>query len=114
MIMGETVLIELRTTGVIDPYGNEVVAYSSPIRVENVLVGRGTQRDDSEQGRPDAMQTDITFCMPREWSQDLRGALITRGAKRYEVVGDPTDYTDANLPPAIPWNIRVGAVYRDG
>lgn len=114
MIEGEAVYIELRQTGALDPYGNESVTYSSPMRVEGVLVGRGNQYDESEQGRPDAMRTDVTFCMPRDWTKDLRGALIKRGTKRYEVVGDPIEYTAVNLPPGIPWNIRVGAVYRDG
>lgn len=114
MISGETVKVSCLTKGVEDAFGNEVESYSDPESVENVLVGRGNQYDEYEGGRPDAMRTDITFCFPRGWSKDLRGARIKRKGKTYEVVGDPVEYTEANLPPGIPWNIRVGAVWRDG
>lgn len=114
MIYGETVQVELIERGGRDAFGNDIEAYAAPVSVENVLVGRGNAYDEAEQGRPDAIRTDISFCFPREWSADLREAVITRKGKRYVVVGDPVEYTDANLPPGIAWNIKAGAVRRDG
>lgn len=114
MIAGETVYVSLLTKGVEDAYGNAADVYGTPVAVENVLVGRGNQFDETEAGRPDAIRSDISFCFPRGWSADLRGARITRDGKTYEVVGEPTEYTDVNLPPAIPWNIKAQAVRRDG
>ena len=114
MIMGETVTVELLELEQEDAFGNAEESYSEPIEVENVLVGRGNQYDEREDGRPNEMRTDILFCFPNEWQYDLRNAVITRKGKSYKVVGDPTEYTQENIPPGIPWNMRVGAVRHDG
>ena len=114
MIAGELVEVSLLTKGERDAYGNQADVYGEFMPVQNVLVGRDDQRDGTRGGMPDAVSSDITFCFPREWTADLRGARVRRGGKTYEVTGDPARYTDENLPPGIPWNIRVRAVYRDG
>lgn len=114
MIAGETVYVSLLTKGEEDAYGNKADVYSEFAPVENVLVGRADQSDETDRGTPDAVRADITFCFPREWTGELRGARVRRGGKEYEIIGDPMRYTDANLPPDIPWNIRTRAVYRDG
>ena len=114
MIAGETVLVSLLSKGAEDAYGNKADVYNAFEPVDNVLVGRADQRDESQAGAPDAVRADLTFCFPRGWSQDLRAAHIQRNGKVYEVIGDPMEYTDANVPPGIPWNIRARAVWRDG
>ena len=115
MIIGETVLVELRTMNAVDAYNNATPRYSAPVTVQNVLCGRTSQHGEVEPGRPYEFSETRTFCFPKGFDSDLRGALITRApGDKYEVVGDPTDYTTANLPPLIPWNLKVEAVRRDG
>lgn len=108
-IKGETVTVRLRSFGQIDGLGNGAVVYSEPVEVENVLVSKGRQYDRVEAGQVHSYQSDIAFCFPRGYTEDLRGALITRGDRTYEVVGHPSELTDANIPPAIEWNIRAEA-----
>lgn len=108
-IKGETVTVRLRSFGQIDGLGNGAVVYSEPIEVDNVLVSKGTHAEYVEAGGIYSDQSDIAFCFPRGYTADLRGALITRDGTTYEVVGDPSELTDANIPPAIEWNIRAGA-----
>ena len=115
MIQGETVTVQARIFGRRDPYGNEIKEYEQPVKVAGVLCGRRTQRDEYEGGRPYAFSETFTFCFPKSYKGDLRGALITRDqGDVYEVVGDPTRYTEANLPGLVPYNIKVEAVRRDG
>lgn len=114
MIVGELVEVSTLSKGQEDAYGNKADVYGKFVPVDNVLVGRDDARDAIQRGAPDAEHSDITFCFPREWTKDLRGAHIRRGGKMYEVIGDPARYTDENIPPGIPWNIRVRAVWRDG
>lgn len=114
MIHGETVSVALREFGAVDEYGNDAEAYSEPFEVENVLVGRPDSRDRIEDGQPYAVESDIRFCFPKGFSADLRGALVTRKGAVYKVVGEPMEYTEENLPPLLPWNIRAEAVRRDG
>lgn len=108
-IKGETVAVSLRSFGETDGLGNGAVVYSDPVEVDNVLVSKGRQYDRVSQGQVYSYQSDIAFCFPRGYTEDLRGARITRGGKTYEVVGDPSELTDANIPPAIEWNIRAEA-----
>lgn len=113
MIQGETVTVQLRQFGAVDAYGNPAKVYAAPATIANVLVGRRTPRTDETGSHPYAIEDGCVFCFPRDFTGDLRGALITRGERVYEVDGDPIEYTSANLPP-LPWNIRVEAVRRDG
>ncbi|HCG61415.1 MAG TPA: hypothetical protein DEV22_03235 [Collinsella sp.] len=116
MIHGETVTVALRQWGEEDELGNPAESFAEPIEVSDVLVGRGTTRDDAEGGRPSAISSDKSFCFPRGWSADLRGAIVTRTrtGEAYEIVGDPTSITDENIPPGIRWNIKAEGVRRDG
>ena len=114
MIKGETVTIRLRDFGAYDTYGHAVVAYSAPITVANVLVGKGQQRTEVSGGQPYAYEADVRFCFPKGFDHDLRGALVTRRGLTYEIVGNPQEYTEANLPSALPWNISADAVVHDG
>lgn len=113
MIQGETVTVQLRQFGAVDAYGNPARVYAAPVTVENVLIGRCTPRADETGAHPYAIEDGCVFCFPRDYTGDLRGALITRDGSTYEVDGDPMEYTAANLPP-LPWNIKVEAVRRDG
>ena len=116
MIAGESVTVQLRQFGARDAFGNETVSYSDAVTVDNVLVVPGNDVDDSGNGRPFAIRTEIAFCFPRGWTDDLRGAKICRTStgRTYQVVGDPEPLTEANLPPDIPWNVKAGAVRLDG
>lgn len=114
MIRGETVTVRFLVLGSLDAYGNETVTYSAPAQVDDVLVGKGQTVDVIRDGQPFAVQCDKSFCFPRGWSQDLRGALIEWDGETYEVVGSPMRITDANIPPLIRWNVKAGAVRRDG
>ena len=113
MISGETVTVRLRSFGETDAYGNEAEIYSEPQEVNNVLCGKGGSVNLERDGQPYAIEADRRFCFPRDYSADLRGALITRKGVTYQVVGIPFDSTEANLP-GLPWNMRVEAVFYDG
>ena len=113
MIYGETVFVSEREFGVKDAFGNEVKSYATPYQVTNVLVGRGSVRDESNDGRPYTVRTDISFCFPRGFDGDLRGALVECRGKHYELV-DSYELTDANIPPDIPWNRRAEGGRVDG
>lgn len=113
MIRGETVEVRLRQFGAVDPYGNAAEQYSKPISVDNVLVGIASTVNVVNDGQPYEIQADRRFCFPRWWTEDLRGALITRRGKTYQVVGDPTELTEDNLPD-LPWNIYAETVRTDG
>lgn len=114
MIHGETVSVSLRTFSGQDEYGNDVEEYGEPFEVGNVIVGKGGTVNLIENGQPYAIEADRRFCFPVGFSEDMRGALITRDGKTYKVVGDPVDYTDANLPPRVGLDLNVEAVRRDG
>lgn len=114
MIRGEIVSVRFPTLGSEDAYGNEAVDYSTPMQVDDVLIGRGSTVDVIRDGQPFAIQCDKSFCFPRGWTQDLRGALVDWDGKTYEVVGSPTRITDENIPPLSRWNIKAEAVRRDG
>lgn len=114
MIYGETVIVSTRLWGATDAFGNKIKQYSAtPSQVSDVLVGRGSVRDESENGRPYAVKTDISFCFPRSYTGDLRGALVECRGKTYELV-DAYELTDANIPPDIRWNKRAEGVRIDG
>lgn len=113
MIHGETVFVAERIFGTKDAYGNDKKTYAAPVQVSDVLVGRGSVKDLSRDGMPYTVRTDISFCFPRGFGLDLRGAIVTRGGKDYEIV-DVHELTDANIPPAIRWNKRGEGVRVDG
>lgn len=94
--------------------GNEVGTYSEAVEVDDVLIGRGETYNEIEDGQLYAIQAEKSFCFPRNWDTDLRGALIEFDGKTYKVVGDPMRITDANIPPGIRWNIKCQAVRYDG
>lgn len=109
-IYGETVSVSLRVFGAVDDYGNDTEEYQEPFEVENVLVGKGDTIDLIENGEPYAIRADKRFCFPRGFEHDLRGALIERMGKTYQIVGDPSPITDANIPAGIDWNIKAEGV----
>ena len=113
-IKGETVQVSFRQFGEVDALGNGSVTFSEPIEVADVLIGRGETYNEVEDGRLYAVQAEKSFCFPRDWTQELRGALITFDGKTYQVVGEPMRITDANIPPGIRWNIKCQAVRHDG
>lgn len=113
-IHGETVSVALRTFGEVDEYGNETEGWGVPFEVENVLVGKADTSDEIGDGQPYAIKADKRFCFPKGYDEDMRGALIWWRGMEYQVVGDPTPYTEANLPPLVSWNLRVEAARRDG
>lgn len=114
MIHGETVLVSFREFGEKDAFGNEIVSFSDPVEVEDVLIGKGSTYNRIEDGRLYAVEADKSFCFPRDWTQDLRGAKITYDNITYQVVGIPSRITDANIPLGIRWNIKVNAEVFDG
>lgn len=113
MIHGETVFVRERLFAEKDAFGNDRVVYGEPVQVSDVIVGRGHVRDESRDGRPYTVKTDISFCFPRGYAGDLRGALVKRGGHEYELV-DVYELTDANIPPDIRWNKRGEGVRVDG
>ena len=120
MLSGETVLVSLRTFGEEDAYGNRAEVYSEPKSVANVLCGRGSSSLPGQGGAPHAdgqpyyVRSDKRFCFPKGYADDLTGAIITWGGEDYEVLGPPVVSTEENMPPSVPWNLRVEAVRRDG
>lgn len=113
-IYGETVSVRLRQFGALDEYGNDTETYSEPIEVENVLVGKTGTSDLIDDAHPYGMKMDKRFCFPRDWTEDLRGALITRMGTTYQVIGSPSPLTDANIPYGIDWNVYADTVVYDG
>ena len=84
-------------------------------RVENVLVNPSTTTyDRTDEGHPEAIECDLTLHFPREFDEDLRGAIVSVRGTDYDVVGAPVRYTDANLPPGCPWNLTAKVARRDG
>ena len=74
--------------------------------VANALVNPSTTTyDRNEPGRPHGMECDLTLYFPREFDEDVRGALVSLRGDTYRVVGDPERYTDANLPRGCQWNL---------
>lgn len=114
MIKGETVLVSYREFGEVDAFGNESVSYTDPVEVEDVLIGKAEAYNDIEDGQLYAAHTTKTFCFPRGFDGDLRGALITYKGRTYKVNGIPSEITDANIPAGIRWNIKVWAADYDG
>lgn len=113
MIAGETVSVRLRDWGAKDAFGNLAKQYLQPVQVDDVLVGRGSVRDRSDDDRPYAVVTDVSFCFPRGYDADLRGALVTCRGETFELV-DAYELTEANIPPGIRWNLRGEGVRVDG
>lgn len=113
-IKGETVQVSFREFGEVDALGNEIVSFSDPIEVQDVLIGRGETYNEIEDGQLFAIRAEKSFCFPRDWNEDLRGALIVFDEKTYQVVGDPSRITDENIPAGIRWNIKCLAVRYDG
>lgn len=113
MIHGETVFVSERVFGAKDAYGNDVKTYKQPVQVCDVLVGRGSVKDSSKDGMPYTVRTDISFCFPRGCTLDLRGALVERGGKSYEMV-EAYELTVPNVPNGIRWNRRGEGVRVDG
>ena len=112
-IVGETVFVSEREFGLKDAYGNEVKSYATPVQVCGVLVGSARISDLSTGGAPYTVQADLSFCFPRGYTGALRGALVERHGKTYELIDD-RELTDANIPPGIPWNRRAFGVCVDG
>lgn len=113
-IHGETVTVSLRTFAGQDDFGNDVEEYGEPFEVADVLVGKAGTVDRIDEEHPYGIKADRRFCFPRGYSEDMRGALITRGDATYKVIGEPFDVTEANLPQGIRWNLRCEAVRFDG
>lgn len=113
-IKGETVLVSYRQFGEKDAFGNDEESYTEPVEVEDVLIGKAETFNDIIDGQQYAAHANKTFCFPRYFENDLRGALITFDGRTYKVTGIPSRITDENIPPAIRWNIRVWAVDYDG
>ena len=114
LIHGETVLVSFREFGEPDALGNLVETYTEPAEVSDVLIGKGSTYNRAEEGRLYAVEADKSFCFPRDWDADLRGAHITYDGITYQVVGIPSRITDANIPSGIRWNIKVNAEVWDG
>lgn len=114
MLHSETVSVSLRTFQGTDELGNDIEMHGDPFYVTGVLIGKQSTKDRIEPGRPYAMEQTTRFCFPRGFAHDMRGAIISRGSKRYKVVGEPTFLTEANIPPNIDWNLYCEAVRFDG
>ena len=112
-IVGETVFVSERVFGAKDAYGNDAKTYAEPVQVCGVLVGSARISDLSQSGAPYTVKADLSFCFPRGYTGDLRGALVERHGKTYELIDD-RELTDANIPPDIQWNRRAFGVCVDG
>ena len=104
-----------------DRFNDDIVEYSEPEHIENVLIKPNSDtsmtaatRDVNQQGHPEAIECDVMFYFPREFDKDVRGALIDYRGHTYEVVGSPTRYIDENLPFACDWNLVVKGTRNDG
>lgn len=113
-IAGETVSVSALEKGARDALGNEAESWAEPIDVDGVVVGRRSTTSPTSPEQPDAIEDRLAFCFPTGFDLDLRGAKIKRRGRTYRVIGEPAEYTEANLPPIVGLNIRAEAVRVDG
>lgn len=104
-----------------DRFCDDIVEYTDPVTIENVLIKPNSDtamtsatRDEFIDGHPDAIAGDIIFYFPREFDENVRGAIITYRGVDYDVVGEPERYIDENLPWACDWNLVVKGTMHDG
>lgn len=114
MINGMTAYVEQRVRNARDSFGNDVIVYSAPQAVDNVLVTPGPCKE-LDASRPEGVRVALTVHFPKGWSGELRGARITLPAPwggAYNVIGDPMPYMPENTP--TPWNMPVEVEAVDG
>lgn len=106
MIRGVDVVVNVPRPGVIDRFGNSVVAYSAET-VSNVLVSPGATQD-LEASRPEGVEVALTLHFPKSFTSSLEGCIVTLPYPwegDYRVIGDPKPYIDADTP--TPWHTTV-------
>lgn len=106
MIIGDTVTVIRPTTTGTDEMG-EPVAEDAKEAVAGVLFAPGGTSPLSESLRARGFRVDAEFHFPKGYTGSLAGCSIVHGEDKYEVVGDPQRYMDANTPG--PWNMQVAA-----
>ena len=116
MIRGETVVV-------LHPYFVGEDDFNNPIRrepyrevVPNVLIAPSTTTDD-EAARPFGYVTTLTLHFPKDFEGDLRGCEIELPnpyPPLVRVVGEPTPYMYANVPPMVPWSMPVTVEVANG
>lgn len=111
MIVGETIQLKVRQSGVLDEFGNQRMEYRPAISVKNVLVAPASSQDLGAE-RPDGDATVMTFHFPKTYIGQLKGGLIGWGGAWWEVVGDPRPYSKASTPGV--WNRPVQARLVEG
>lgn len=116
MIRGVTVTVLHPVIVGVDSFNN--YRYGTPVRevVENVLVAPSTTMD-GDAARPHGYATTLTLHFPKDFEGNLRGCEIELPDPYppvVRVVGEPTPYMYANVPPGVPWSMPVTVEVADG
>lgn len=78
-------------------YGSDGAEYE-PVEVNNVLVAPTATTDIEGNQRLAGDSTTLSFYLPKEFTESLRGALIELDGRRYEIQGDPVPYPSDLTP----------------
>ena len=116
MIRGDTVVVRYPTFVGEDDFGNPIQSTPTRVPVENVLIAPSTTTDD-EAARPFGYVTTLTLHFPKDFEGILRGCEIELPnpyPPLVRVVGEPTPYMYANVPPGVPWSMPVTVEVADG
>ena len=116
MIRGDTVVVRYPTFVGEDDFGNPILGTPTRVPVENVLIAPSTTTDD-EAARPFGYVTTLTLHFPKDFEGKLRGCEIELPDPYppvVRVVGEPTPYMYANVPPGVPWSMPVTVEVADG
>lgn len=116
MIRGVTVTVLHPVIVGVDSFNN--YRYGTPVRevVENVLVAPSTTMD-GDAARPHGYVTTLTLHFPKGYAGDLYGCKVELPSPYppvVRVVGKPTPYMYANVPPGVPWSMPVTVEVADG
>lgn len=116
MIRGDTVVVRFPNFAGEDDFGNPIPGTPTRVPVENVLIAPSTTTDD-EAARPFGYVTTLTLHFPKDFEGVLRGCEIELPSPYpplVRVVGEPTPYMYANVPPGVPWSMPVTVEVADG
>lgn len=88
-------------------------AFEDPERdeVSGVLVQPGAT-SDLDATRPNGVRVALTLHFPKGYGRPLRGCSIELRGEVFDVVGDPSPYTEGNVP--VPWTMPVEVSRSDG
>ena len=102
-----------------DEFGNDVIAESSPIELENVFIYSNSGSVGEDAGGYLRVERTGTALLPIGTADmldetvghhSLAHALITQDGIEWEVLGEPLPYPEGTSPFSWEWNVPVKAV----